>query len=229
MNGPVGIFSDGIHLFVVDQGFNRVLIWNEIPTTDGQVPDVVLGQPDFYSSRPSINRDGLFFPMGLTFDGVHLWVSEVKFSDRVVRFPIPEPRAVILEAPTDVKADSITLGWSQSTLADFARYEIHKSTAPGFTLSAETLHAEITDATTTSYTVGGLSLNTTYFFRIRTYDTAGAYSDSVQRFATTAEVPTEEVPPEEEVPPKEINWPLYVGIGIAIVLVVGLMASLKRR
>jgi hypothetical protein len=220
-----GIFSDGTHLFLVDQGNARVLIWNSIPTTNDQPPDVVLGQPDFESRWPSINRDGLFFPFDLTFDGVHLWVSETKFSDRVVRFSILEPRAVILKAPTNVKASSITLNWHRSTLANFARYEVHGSETPGFTPSDETLLAEITDITATSHTASGLSLGTTYYFRIRTYDTTGAYSDSVQRFATTlsAEVPTEEIQPEK------ISWLLYAGIGIAIVLVVGLLVLLKRR
>ena len=29
---PVSVTSDGVHLFVTDLGYNRVLIWNSIPT-----------------------------------------------------------------------------------------------------------------------------------------------------------------------------------------------------
>ena len=47
---PVSVTSDGIHLFVTDLGYNRVLIWNGIPTTNQAVPDVVVGQPDMVSS-----------------------------------------------------------------------------------------------------------------------------------------------------------------------------------
>jgi len=50
MLNPVSVTSDGIHLFVTDLGYNRVLIWNSIPSTNGAPADVEIGQPDFNSS-----------------------------------------------------------------------------------------------------------------------------------------------------------------------------------
>jgi uncharacterized protein (TIGR03437 family) len=50
MLNPVSVTSDGAHVFVTDLGYNRVLIWNEIPTSNGQPADVVVGQPDMVSS-----------------------------------------------------------------------------------------------------------------------------------------------------------------------------------
>ena len=50
MISPVGVSSDGVHLFVADLGQNRVLIWNGIPTSNGKPADVVIGQPDFVSN-----------------------------------------------------------------------------------------------------------------------------------------------------------------------------------
>ncbi len=47
---PVSVTSDGVHLFVTDLGYNRVLIWNTIPTTNAAAADVVVGQPDMNSS-----------------------------------------------------------------------------------------------------------------------------------------------------------------------------------
>lgn len=47
---PVAVSSDGVHLFVSDLGDNRVLIWNQIPTSNGAPADVVVGQPDMTSS-----------------------------------------------------------------------------------------------------------------------------------------------------------------------------------
>ncbi|MCX6631915.1 MAG: hypothetical protein NTW28_30270, partial [Candidatus Solibacter sp.] len=47
---PVSVSSDGAHLFVTDLGYNRVLIWNSIPTSNGQAADVAVGQPDLVSS-----------------------------------------------------------------------------------------------------------------------------------------------------------------------------------
>ncbi len=50
MLNPVSVTSDGTHLYVTDLGFNRVLIFNSIPTTNGAPADVALGQPDLVSS-----------------------------------------------------------------------------------------------------------------------------------------------------------------------------------
>jgi len=47
---PVSVTSDGVRLFVADLGYNRVLIWNSIPSRNGAASDVVVGQPDMVSS-----------------------------------------------------------------------------------------------------------------------------------------------------------------------------------
>jgi uncharacterized protein (TIGR03437 family) len=53
MLNPVSVTSDGTRLFVTDLGFNRVLIWNSIPSSNGAAADVVVGQPDFVSAAPN--------------------------------------------------------------------------------------------------------------------------------------------------------------------------------
>jgi uncharacterized protein (TIGR03437 family) len=50
---PVAVSSDGAHVFVTDLGYNRVLVWNSIPTTNGVPADVAIGQPDMVSSLPN--------------------------------------------------------------------------------------------------------------------------------------------------------------------------------
>ena len=47
---PVSVTSDGVHVLVTDLGYNRVLVWNSIPSSNGAVADVVIGQPDMVSS-----------------------------------------------------------------------------------------------------------------------------------------------------------------------------------
>ena len=47
---PVSVTSDGIRLYVSDLAHNRVLIWNSIPTQNGQPADIALGQPDIVST-----------------------------------------------------------------------------------------------------------------------------------------------------------------------------------
>src|SRR5271157_1832941 len=50
MLNPVSVTSDGTRLYVTDLGFNRVLIWNSIPTGNAAPADVEVGQPDMMSS-----------------------------------------------------------------------------------------------------------------------------------------------------------------------------------
>ena len=80
---PQEVFSDGEHLFVVDLELSLVLIWSEFPTEDDQLPDVVIGK-----GRHMNTRDGLFWPQTVWFDGHYLWIGEVKFSGRLLRFSV---------------------------------------------------------------------------------------------------------------------------------------------
>jgi uncharacterized protein (TIGR03437 family) len=50
---PVAVSSDGTRLIVTDLGYNRILIWNTIPTANAQPADVVIGQPDMTSAVPN--------------------------------------------------------------------------------------------------------------------------------------------------------------------------------
>lgn len=60
---PVSVSSDGTRLFVADLGFNRVLIWNTIPTTNQQPADVEIGQPDMTTG---ISDDSFSTPTNYT-------------------------------------------------------------------------------------------------------------------------------------------------------------------
>lgn len=46
---PYGVHWDGARLWVADTGNRRVLMWNGLPTKNGQAADLVLGQQDFIS------------------------------------------------------------------------------------------------------------------------------------------------------------------------------------
>jgi hypothetical protein len=74
-------------LVVVDSGNNRVLIWNEIPTANGEPADVVLGQDNFTRCAANDdNQDGtaepaptartLRFPGGSWTDGTRLAILD---------------------------------------------------------------------------------------------------------------------------------------------------------
>ena len=81
---PMRAYSDGRHLFVVDECLSLVLVWNEFPSHDDELPDVAIGK----EMRWMTTRDALFWPYTAWFDGSYLWVGETKFSGRLLRFSI---------------------------------------------------------------------------------------------------------------------------------------------
>ncbi len=82
---PTGVFYDAEEerVFVVDQGNNRVLIWNSLPRETGQLPDVVIGQKDFVSRDANAGKgakracpEGVYFPTDVVCGHTGLFVSD---------------------------------------------------------------------------------------------------------------------------------------------------------
>ncbi|QPJ65047.1 MAG: hypothetical protein G3M78_06450 [Candidatus Nitrohelix vancouverensis] len=85
MSFPTGVHYDAEEdkLFVVDQGNNRVLIWNKLPRENGQPADLVLGQKDFQSRDVNMgagsnraNAGGMYFPTDVVYGRNGLFVSD---------------------------------------------------------------------------------------------------------------------------------------------------------
>ncbi len=77
---PRGIFVAKNMLFVSDTGQNRVFIWNSIPTTEHQEPDVILGQQEVEDSGRNsgglVTANTLHYPSGIWSDGRVLIVAD---------------------------------------------------------------------------------------------------------------------------------------------------------
>ncbi len=69
---PTAVTSDGTRLYVSDLGMNRILIWNAMPTRNGQPADVVVGQPDMTSATVN-NSNKLCNSTGADSAGVALY------------------------------------------------------------------------------------------------------------------------------------------------------------
>jgi len=122
---PRFALSDGTRLFIADGGNDRILVFNRIPTTNGEAADVVLGQINDHLTQTSDNpdnpdverrasTDSVRTRTSLAWDGENLYVSE-PFSRRVLVFTVGGPilplTAVRNAASLDVFAvGSITLG-----------------------------------------------------------------------------------------------------------------------
>jgi hypothetical protein len=56
---PISVTTDGTRLYVADLGYNRVLIWNRIPTSNAASADVALGQPNLTSALANNSFSGI--------------------------------------------------------------------------------------------------------------------------------------------------------------------------
>jgi uncharacterized protein (TIGR03437 family) len=106
---PRAVLAAGGRLFIADGGNDRVLIYNTIPTTSGAAADVVLGQPDFITDRPSTSADSMQTPAGLAWDGTNLYVSDT-FNVRVLLFSIGENALPISGVRNSASREIFALG-----------------------------------------------------------------------------------------------------------------------
>lgn len=77
---PRGVWLVGGKLIVSDTGQNRVFIWNTLPQTEFQAPDVVLGQTDSADTGRNaggkVSASTLQYPSGVWSDGKRLVVAD---------------------------------------------------------------------------------------------------------------------------------------------------------
>lgn len=95
LSGPYMLHSNGNQLFVADSDNNRVLIWNEFPTQNGQAADWVLGQTnmtDDSSNAGEANTNSIGFNSanGVYAHGNQLFVAD-NGNDRYLIFEGANP------------------------------------------------------------------------------------------------------------------------------------------
>jgi uncharacterized protein (TIGR03437 family) len=101
LRGPQGVWIHDGKLFIADTQNHRVLIYNRIPTSNGAAADVVLGQPDFFTTiDPNLanqiltaTQGGLRNPVAVTTDGVRLYVTDLGHNRIAVWNQIPTRNA----------------------------------------------------------------------------------------------------------------------------------------
>lgn len=106
MRGPQGLWLADGKLFVADTQNSRVLIWNSIPTSNGQAPDIVLGQPDL-NSRPEADltqsnytpdERNMLEPVSVTVENGKMFVADLGFNRVLIFSSIPAAN----HAPADI-------------------------------------------------------------------------------------------------------------------------------
>jgi len=80
---PARIVESGGKLVVSDFGAHRVLIWDQVPTTNGASANVVVGQTDFTSGTGGTTASKFANPQGIAVTGGRLIAVDV-FNNRVL-------------------------------------------------------------------------------------------------------------------------------------------------
>jgi uncharacterized protein (TIGR03437 family) len=168
METPRFALSDGHRLFIADTGNDRVLVYNSIPTTNGQKPDIYLGQPDEFTDqvttstntfRPDANilessANTTRSPYGLAWDGTNLYVSD-PFDVRVMVFTPGTP---------NISLNGITNGASLNT------YAVGTISLTGTITANDTVTIMIASPTATATTCPATGLEC-YTYTVKTADT----------------------------------------------------------
>jgi hypothetical protein len=108
MNLPTGVLVTEGRLVVADAWHHRVLVWSEVPSRTGTLPDMVIGQPDLIGVQP--NRGGepdaatLYWPFGIAVVDGRFYVADTHNRRVLVwRDGLPldgRPADVVLGQPT---------------------------------------------------------------------------------------------------------------------------------
>ena len=111
LRGPQGVWIQDGRLLVADSGNNRVLIWNRIPTSNGQQADLVLGVKDFTTfvsseltqERLIASAEILLTPVSVTSDGTRVYVSDLGYNRVLIWNSFPtrnqQPADVVVGQP----------------------------------------------------------------------------------------------------------------------------------
>ena len=99
MGFPRNVISDGRRLFIADGGNDRILVYNQMPTSNGATADAVLGQitpltnliSDSADPRGIASSGAVRTPLGLAFDGLNLYATD-PFNRRVLVYTLAERR-----------------------------------------------------------------------------------------------------------------------------------------
>lgn len=117
MNHPNGIATDGEHFVVCDTWNNRVLVYNCLPT-GGELPDVVLGQPDFESFDAGKGECQMNWPVGATFAKGKLFITDTNNYRVLVYDGIPETNGAQPEAIINMISENLSTAWPWAVWSD---------------------------------------------------------------------------------------------------------------
>jgi len=108
---PYGVYSDGTRLYIADSYNNRILIYNNIPTSNDAVADIVVGQPamttNIANNGESENSQRISNPAAVYSDGSNLYISD-RGNERVLIYPLG-PQNDSMSTPSFSNSETINI------------------------------------------------------------------------------------------------------------------------
>jgi hypothetical protein len=121
LNTPLGLTSDGQRLFIVDSGNSRVLIWNNLPTTNQAPADIVLGQSSMSGSGGGTTSQKFSNPYFIAVCGQKLLVGDRNNNRVLIWNSIPtqmqQPADIVLGQPDMVTSTANNTPGSPGTVS----------------------------------------------------------------------------------------------------------------
>jgi hypothetical protein len=109
---PQGVFSDGKGLYVADTVNNRILVWNNLPASNGVDADFAIGQRDLTSNVAGTDEKTLRGPTHVVVAFGSLFVSDTGNNRILVFSPAPTTfgasAAAVLGQPTFFDGAALT-------------------------------------------------------------------------------------------------------------------------
>ena len=107
LNFPRFALSDGQRLYIADGGNDRILVYNSIPTQNGQAADEIIGQVDQYTDQVTDNSattagsnvlssspNTIRAPLALAWDGTNLYATD-PYDRRILVYTPAQPSVPI--------------------------------------------------------------------------------------------------------------------------------------
>lgn len=145
MRAPTSVASDGTHLAVADTLNNRVLIWNTIPTTMNQPPDVVVGQPNFTSAAfpgDTPTASSLRLPQGVWIQNGMLFIADTQNNRVLIYNSIPTSNGVAADV---VLGQPNMTTWVQVNIANQTTNAAANSMLDPVSVTSDGQHLFVTD------------------------------------------------------------------------------------
>ncbi|MEO1260399.1 MAG: hypothetical protein AAFZ15_16500 [Bacteroidota bacterium] len=118
---PRGVFLINNRLLVADTAQNRLFIWNELPASEFQKPDIVLGQTakakTGRNASGKVSASSLFYPSGIWSDGEKLIVADAWNHRVLIWWQMPgrdgQPADTVVGQPDFISNDPNVTGIGQ--------------------------------------------------------------------------------------------------------------------